>query len=330
MKLETNYLGLRLRNPLMPGASPMADNLDLVRRLEDAGAAAIVLHSLFEEQLVLEENAWMRDVERFEDSFSEASTFLQEPSDFSLTPEQYLEQIARIKEAVGVPVIASLNGISTGGWTKFSTQIEMAGADAIELNYYVLPSSPTQTAKILENDAIEILRSVRRNVGIPVALKISPFFSSLPNFTRRAADAGADGFVLFNRFYQPDIDIDEREVLSTLEFSTPAELRMRLRWLAILRGSVDVSLAASGGVHSAKDAIKALMAGADVVQIVSALLQHGPQRLGEILQDLTRWMEEHEYESVEQLKGSMSLQHCPDPSAFERTNYLRILQGWRE
>lgn len=272
----------------------------------------------------------MRDVERFEDSFSEASTFLQEPSDFSLTPEQYLEQIARIKEAVEVPVIASLNGISTGGWTKFSTQIEMAGADAIELNYYVLPSSPTQTAKILENDAIEILRSVRRNVGIPVALKISPFFSSLPNFTRRAADAGADGFVLFNRFYQPDIDIDEREVLSTLEFSTPAELRMRLRWLAILRGSVDVSLAASGGVHSAKDAIKALMAGADVVQIVSALLQHGPQRLGEILQDLTRWMEEHEYESVEQLKGSMSLQHCPDPSAFERTNYLRILQGWRE
>lgn len=330
MNLETTYLGLPLKHPLMPGASPMVDNMDLVRRLEDAGASAIVMHSLFEEQLVLEERAWFRDVERHEESFSEMTSFLCEPEDFTLTSEQYLEQVQKIKAAVAVPVIASLNGTSPTGWTSFAKEIEAAGADALELNYYVLPCSPTQTARIIEGDALEIVRTVRRSIGIPVALKLSPFFSSLPNFARKAMEAGADGLVLFNRFYQPDFDIEELDMLSTLEFSTAAEIRLRLRWLAILRGCVDISLAASGGVHTAREAIKAIMAGADAVQMVSALLQHGPEQLGVVLQEMRDWLEDHEYDSIDQLRGSMSLRHCPDPATHERTNYIRILQGWRE
>ncbi|MDD5199960.1 MAG: dihydroorotate dehydrogenase-like protein [Terrimicrobiaceae bacterium] len=329
MNLSTNYLGLALKHPLMPGASPMVDNLDLVRRLEDAGAAAIVMHSLFEEQIDLEGRAYDRDVESYNDSFSEALSFLPEADEFALTPDQYLEQLRRVKAAVGVPVIGSLNGATLGGWTRYAGLMESAGADAIELNCYDLPSDPAETARTVEGDILEILRSVRRSVAIPVALKLSPFFSSLPNFARKAADAGAGGLVLFNRFYQPDIDIENLEVLPTLEFSTSSELRLRLRWLAILHGGLNASLAVSGGVHSSADAIKAIMAGADAVQMVSALLQHGPERLGDVLREMTRWLEDHEYESLDQLRGSMSLWHCPDPSAFERANYMRILQGWR-
>jgi len=329
MNLTTHYLGLTLKHPLMPGASPLVDNLDLVRRLEDAGASAIVMHSLFEEQISLESNAYHRDVDQHRDSFAEALDFLPERDDFALTPDRYLEQIRRIKEAVDVPVIASLNGSTAGGWTRYARYMEDAGADALELNYYHLPSDPAQSSRSVEKEALDTFRAVRRSVRIPVAIKLSPFFSSLPNFARQAGEAGASGLVLFNRFYQPDIDIEDLEVLPTLQFSDSSELRLRLRWLAILHASIDTSFAVSGGVHTAADAIKAIMAGADAVQMVSALLQHGPERLGEVLAELKLWLEEHEYASLDQLRGSMSLRHCPDPSAYERTNYLRVLQGWR-
>ncbi len=329
MNLATTYLGLPLKNPLMPGASPLTDDLDTVRRLEDAGAAAIVMHSLFEEQIELEERAVLQHVDRHEDSFSEAASFLAEPEDFTLSPDQYLAQLQRIKEAVAIPVIASLNGTSPGGWMDYARHMESAGADALELNYYDLPFDPAQTARQVESDALSILRSVRRSVSIPVALKVSPFFSSLPNFARRSAEAGATGMVLFNRFYQPDIDIENLEALPTLHLSNASELRLRLRWLAILHGSVEISLAASGGVHGAHDVIKALMAGADTVQMVSVLLKRGPEFLGTVLEDLVSWLDEHEYNSLDQLRGSMSLRNCPNPAALERANYMKILQGWR-
>lgn len=329
MNLQTSYLGLSLKNPLMPGASPLVDDLDQVRRLEDAGAAAIVMHSLFEEQFRLEVQAYVSHVESHQNAFSEAGSFLTEPEDFTLTPDLYLEQIRRIKAAVEVPVIASLNGTTPGGWTAHARLMQEAGADALELNYYDLSCDPGRTGRHVEDEALKILRTVRRSVSIPVALKVSPFFSALPNFARKAAAEGAAGLVLFNRFYQPDLDIENLEVLPTLHLSHPSELRLRLRWLAILHGSVDLSLAATGGVHTVEDAIKALMAGADVVQMVAVLLKQGPEKLGLILHELDRWLEEHEYESLDQLRGSLSLKHCPDPAAFERANYLRILQGWK-
>lgn len=329
MNLATRYLGLDLKHPLMPGASPLVDDLDQVRRLEDAGASAIVMHSLFEEQITLEDHAYQYHVGRHLDSFPEALDFLPRRDEFALTPEFYLEQVSRLKTAVGVPVIASLNGSTLGGWTRYARHLENAGADAIELNYYVLPSDPARTGEDVEAEALKILGAVCGSVGIPVAIKLSPFFSSLPSFAQKAEKAGASGLVLFNRFYQPDIDIEALEIQPTLRLSDSSELLLRLRWLAMLRASVAGSLAASGGVHTGADAVKAIMAGADAVQIVSALLQHGPERLGTILEEMSLWLEEHEYESLDQLRGSMSMRHCPDPSAYERTNYLRILQGWR-
>lgn len=329
MNLQTNYLGLTLRNPLMPGASPMVDDLDLVRRLEDAGASAIVMHSLFEEQIELEQHGYATDVEGYSDSFNEALSFLPEADDFVFDTEQYLRQIQRIKSAVGVPVVASLNGTTIGGWTNLAVEMESAGADALELNYYHVPTDPAESGRLIENDAVTLLREVRRKVGIPVAMKLSPFFSSLPHLAVKLAGAGADGLVLLNRFYQPDIDLENLEALPTLQLSDSSELRQRLRWIAILFGRVETSLALSGGAHTAEDAIKAIMAGATVVQMVSALLRNGPEHIGVVLQKMRQWLEEHEYESLEQLRGSMSLRHCPDPAAYERANYMRVLQGWR-
>lgn len=329
MNLATNYLGLSLRNPVMPGASPLVDDLDLVKRLEDAGAAAIVMHSLFEEQIELEQRGYANEVESYRDSFSEALSFLPEADDFAFSVDQYLERLQGIRAAVGVPVIASLNGTSLGGWVQLAREMESAGAAAIELNYYHVPTDPKQGGRIAENDLVTLLRDLRRKVGVPVAVKLSPFFTSLPNLALRLAAAGASGLVLLNRFYQPDIDIENLDVLPTLRLSDSSELRARLRWAAILYGRVDASIAVSGGVHTAEDAIKAILAGADVVQMVSALLRHGPERLGLVLQEMTRWLEEHEYDSLDQLRGSMSLRHCPDPSGYERANYMRILQAWR-
>ena len=328
MNLTTEYLGLKLKNPLMPGASPLADDLGTIRRLEDAGAAAIVMHSLFEEQITFERNALARDVEAHMESFAEATSFLPNEDDFDQTSEQYLELIGKIKAAVSVPVIASLNGTTPGGWTAHAKLIQEAGADALELNYYDLPSDPCRSGAEIEQRALDLVESIRKEVSIPIAVKLSPFFSSLPHFVKRLAGAGANGVVLFNRFYQPDINIEDLDVDSVLELSTSAELRLRLRWLAVLSAQVETSYAATGGVHSAEDAVRAIMAGAHAVQMVSAVLRNGPGHLATVLENLTQWLEEHEYDSVAQMRGTMNLKHCPDASAFERANYLRLLKSW--
>jgi len=329
MDLSTTYLGLRLPHPLMPGASPLVDNLDTVKRLEEAGAAAIVMHSLFEEQILQEQIATIYHMEVHAESFAEAVTTFPRPAEFALGPEQYLKQIERIKRTVTIPVIASLNGISAGGWVSYAQRMQDAGADALELNVYYLATDPQETSAAVEQRTLGILRAIKRTVTIPVAVKLSPFFSSLAHFAAELVGAGADGLVLFNRFYQPEIDIEQLEVVPRLELSSSSELLLRLRWLAILSDRVRTSLAASGGVHTATDALKAVMAGADAVQMVSALLRHGPGHLRTVLAEMTRWLEEHEYTSLQQARGSMSLARSPDPAAFERANYIRVLQGWR-
>lgn len=328
MDLTTEYLGLKLKNPLLPGASPLVDDLDSVRRLEDAGAPAVVMHSLFEEQIAMETRVELNDVEAFQNSFAEASTYLPASDHFALGPDAYLEQIVKIKNTVGVPVIASLNGVSAGGWTDYAKLIEDAGADALELNTYFLPTDPAKSSADVEAQVVAIAKSVVQKVEIPVSVKLSPFFTALPHLARQLQDAGAAGLVLFNRFYQPDLDVEELKVTPTLQLSDPYELRLRLRWLAILSADMKLDLSASGGVHTGLDAVKAVMAGATTVQIVSALLRQGPSHLAELLRFFSGWIEEHEYASLSQLRGSMSLRTCPDPEAFERGNYLKVLQSW--
>lgn len=329
MDLSTTYLGLRLPHPLMPGASPLVDDMDMVRRLEDAGAAAIVMHSLFEEQVVSEQLAAFQHMESHAGSFGEALSYFPDTDIFALGPEEYLNMIRRIKEAVDVPVITSLNGTTLGGWLDFAEQMQQAGADALELNIYELATEPTETGQELEQRIIEIVRAVRAQVRVPLAVKLSPFFSALGHVAHQLDLAGADGLVIFNRFYQPDIDVEELAIDHQLHLSDSSELLLRLRWLAILSGRVTASLAATGGVHTPLDAIKAVMCGAHAVQMVSALLQSGPEHLREVRQGIATWLEEHEYESLEQMQGSMSLLRCPDPRAYERMNYIEILQGWR-
>ncbi len=328
MDLSTTYLGIELPHPLMPGASPLADDLDNVRRLEDSGAAAIVMRSLFEEQITSEQLATLRFTEPHEGAHPEALSYLPAPDTFRLGPDDYLEQLARIKKAVAVPVIASLNGASLGGWLGFAGQIQDAGADALELNVYFLATDPTEGADEVERRVLEMVRAVREQVRIPVAVKLSPYFTALANLATRLAAAGADALVLFNRFYQPDIDVEELEVTRKLRLSDSRELLLRLRWLAILSGQVQSSLAVSGGVHGTLDAIKSVMTGAHAVQLVSALLEHGPEHLRVVRQGMDEWLEEHEYESLRQMQGSMSLERCPDRSAYERANYMEILQMW--
>ena len=328
MNLATTYLGLALPHPLMPGASPLVDDLDMVRRLEDAGAAAIVMHSLFEEQIAAEEQAAVH-VAGHGDSFGEALSYLPGPPPFALGPDRYLEQLRRIGEAVAVPVIASLNGATPGGWLEYARLLEQAGADALELNVYHVATDPAETAAAVEARVLDVLRAVRAAVALPLAVKLSPFYSSLAHLAQQIDLLGADGLVLFNRFYQPEIDPEVLEVVPSLRLSDSSELRPRLRWLAILSGRVQLGLAASGGVHTGLDALKAVMAGAHAVQLVSALLRHGPEHLAVVRADLAHWLEEHEYESLAEARGSMSLQRCPDPAAFERANYLHVLQSWR-
>lgn len=329
MDLQTKYLGFDLPHPFMPGASPLVDDLDTVRRLEDAGAAAIVMHSLFEEQVTREEVDTVWHMEAPAESFGEALSFFPEVDGFSLGPDDYLDRIREIKEVVSCPVIASLNGTTGGGWLRYAALIQEAGADALELNVYELVTHPSRSSEEVEAMTLEMVREVRNAVQIPLAVKLSQFYTALPHFARRLEEHRADGLVLFNRLYQPDIDIEELEVVRSLKLSHSDELLMRLRWLAILRGHVRASLAVTGGVHTVEDAVKALMCGADAVQLVSALLRAGPGRLDELRGELRVWLEEHEYESLGQLKGSMSLQHCPDPNAFERANYVQILQSWK-
>jgi dihydroorotate dehydrogenase (fumarate) len=328
MNLTTTYLGCSLPHPLMPGASPLVDDLDMVRRLEDAGAAAIVMHSLFEEQIAAEEHAAVQAAAHG-DSFGEALSYLPGSPAFALGPDRYLEQLRRIRDAVAVPVIASLNGVTPGGWLEYARLLEQAGAHALELNVYHVATDPAETAAAVESRVLEVLRAVRAAVRLPLAVKLSPFYSALAHLAHELDLLGADGLVLFNRFYQPDIDPEALEVVPALQLSDSSELRLRLRWLAILHGRVRPGLAASGGVHTGLDALKAVMAGADAVQLVSALLRHGPEHLAAVRADLTRWLEEHEYDSLAQARGSMSLLRCPDPVAFERANYLRVLESWR-
>ncbi|HTE05988.1 MAG TPA: dihydroorotate dehydrogenase-like protein [Planctomycetota bacterium] len=327
MDLSTDYLGLHLAHPLMPGASPMADDLDAVRRLEDAGASAIVMRSLFEEQIEGEQLGAARHLFGHCES-AEAATWFPDTDVFALGPDTYLEQIRAIRAAVHVPVIASLNGTTPGGWTGYAQLMEEAGASALELNLYDVPTNPDENAAAVESRLLEVVAQVRGHVALPLAVKLSPSFTALPHFVRALELAGVDGVVLFNRWYQPDIELESLEVRRTLHLSGPSELPLRLRWLAILSPFTGLSLAASGGVHAAPDAIKALMAGAHAVQMVAALLQRGPQHLGVVLGDLRTWLEEHEYASLQQLVGSMNLARCPDAAHYERGNYMALLQSW--
>jgi dihydroorotate dehydrogenase (fumarate) len=328
MDLSTIYLGLKLRTPLVPSASPLSEEVDNIKRLEDAGASAVVLYSLFEEQLRRDRLELAQHLEHGTESFAEALTYFPEPDELKLGPEEYLKHIARAKAAVDIPIIASLNGSSVGGWTEYASQIQQAGADALELNIYYIPTDMDLTGSQVEQTYVDILTAVKSQVSIPVSVKLSPFFSSFANLAKRLDDAGANGLVMFNRFYQPDINLESLEINPNILLSTPMAMRVPLRWVAILYGRVRASLAATSGVHRATDVLKMLMAGADVTQLCSVLLRHGARQIASIEKDLVAWLEEHEYESVEQLKGSLSQKNCEDPSAFERAQYMRAISSY--
>jgi dihydroorotate dehydrogenase (fumarate) len=326
--LSTTYAGLRLANPLVPSASPLSRSIDLLRRMEDAGAGAVVLHSLFEEQITFESEVLDRYLTAGAESFWEAVDYYPEPDQFTLPPEQYLEHVRAAKAAVDIPVIASLNGVSAGGWTRYARLIEEAGADALELNVYFVPTDPHLAGAQVDQNAVDLVTEVRRTVSLPLAVKLSPFYSNLANLAHQLDAAGADALVLFNRFNQPDIDLETLEVVPSPLLSRDGEgeaLRLPLRWIAILHGRLGADLAATGGVHQAADVLKLLMVGASVTMLASALLQHGVDRLRVIREDLVRWLEEREYESVAQLRGSMSQLRVPEPAIFERAHYLRTV-----
>ncbi len=328
MDLTTNYLGLELRTPLVPSASPLSQELDNLKRMEDAGAAAIVLHSLFEEQITHERLELHYHLTQGTESFAEALNYFPEPAAYHFGPDAYLDYIRRAKAAVAVPIIASLNGATLGGWTEFARQMEQAGADALELNIYYIPTDPALTAAQVEQTYLDILHAVKSAVQLPVALKLGPYFSNFAHMAKQLDDAGADALVLFNRFYQPDFDLEALEVRTNIIYSKPQALRLPLRWIAILYGRVHAQLAATSGVHSGIDVLKLLMAGAQVTMLCSVLYERGIDYLQTIEHGLCEWMEQHEYESVTQMRGSLSQQHCPDPAAFERALYLRALQSY--
>jgi len=325
MDLTTTYLGLKLRTPLVPSASPLSEEVDSIKRLEDAGASAIVLYSLFEEQLRQDRVELHQHMEAGTFSFAEALTYFPEPDQFHLGPDEYLKHISKAKNAVNMPVIASLNGSSVGGWTSYAKAIQQAGADALELNVYYIPTDLDVTSAQIEQTYLDILKAVKSGITIPVAVKLSPFFTNFANMAKRLDEAGANGMVLFNRFYQPDIELESLEVVPNILLSTPMAMRLPLRWVAILYDKLNCSLAATSGIHRATDALKMLMAGADVTMLCSVLIRHGVKQIGVIERDLVAWMEEHEYESVEQLKGSLSQKNCPNPSEFERAQYMRAI-----
>ncbi len=329
MDLSTRYLGMKLRTPLVPSASPLSENLDNIKRMEDAGASAVVLYSLFEEQMTREREALEHHLTHGTESFAEALSYLPAPEEFRAGPEGYLEKIGKAKKAVGIPIIASLNGVSIGSWVDFAKRIEEAGADALELNVYYIPTDTTQSSAEVEQSYIDILKAVKYVVTIPVALKLSPFFSNMAGMARRCDEAGANALVLFNRFYQPDMDLENLEIRTNVLLSTPQALRLPLRWVAILYGRIKSDMAATSGIHSSEDVLKILMAGANVAQLCSVLLQRGIGHIREIEKGMVEWMEKHEYESVNQLRGSMSQQSCADPSAFERAQYMRSVLSYK-
>jgi dihydroorotate dehydrogenase (fumarate) len=325
MDLSTTYLGLKLRSPLVPAASPLSEDIDSIKQMEDSGASAVVLHSLFEEQLRQDSAELAHNLEQGTESFAEALSYFPEPEEFHLGPDEYLKHISKAKKAVKIPVIASLNGSSVGGWTKYAKAIQQAGADALELNIYSIPTDMDLSSAKVEQAYLDILKAVKSEVTIPVAVKLSPFFTNFANMAKRLDKAGANGLVLFNRFYQPDIDLETLEVKPNILISTPMAMRVPLRWIALLFGRTGASLAATSGVHRASDVLKMLMAGADVTMLCSTLIRHGVRQIGVIERDLVAWMEEHEYTSVAQLKGSLSQKNCPDPSAFERAQYMKAI-----
>jgi dihydroorotate dehydrogenase (fumarate) len=328
MHLTTNYMGLTLKNPLVPSAcGPLSRDLGKIRAMEDAGASAIVMYSLFEEEILHESQELDHYLTIGTESFAEALTYYHGKYEFR-DPEIYLQHLADAKQAVDIPVIGSLNGISVGGWVDWAKKIEQAGVDALELNIYYIPTSPDLSGVEVEQIYFDVLKAVKQNVKIPVALKLGPYFSSMANMAKRLAQAGADGLVLFNRFYQPDLDIEQLEVVPNLLLSTPQAMRLPMRWIAILYGRVECSLAATSGIHTAEDVLKLLMAGADITMVCSALLKHGVGRISEIIKGMLQWMEIHEYESVNQMKGSMSQKSCAQPAAFERANYMKALRSY--
>jgi len=329
MTLSTNYLGLTLKNPIVASSSPLSHNVDSIRRLEDAGAAAVVMYSLFEEQITFDSFYVDYYLTSGTNSFAESLSYFPEMQSYNVWPDEYMNLIRRAKEAVDIPVIGSLNGVSAGGWTDYAALIEEAGADALELNVYYIPANEDLKGIEIENIYLEILREVKRSVSIPIAIKLNPYFSSTANMAKRLVEEGANGLVLFNRFYQPDIDLETLEVVPRLVLSNSAELRLPLRWVAILYGRLMADLAITTGIHTSQDVLKGLMAGAKVTMMASELLQNGIRRIGAILDEIRSWMNEHEYESVAQMIGSMSQQHCAEPAAFERANYMKMLASYR-
>lgn len=326
--LSTSYLGLTLKNPLVASASPLCEDIGNIRRMEDAGAAAVVLHSLFEEQITLESHDLDRYLTHGTESFAEALTYFPDMTDYNLGPEGYLDHIRRAKAAVDIPIIGSLNGVSTGGWIGYARKIEQAGADALELNVYFIPTDLEMTGGEVEQIYCNLVRDVKASVRIPVAVKIGHAFSAIANMARRLDQMGADGLVFFNRFYQPDFDLEHLEAVPHLTLSSSYELLLRLHWVAIVYGLLRADLAVTGGVHTAHDVLKAMMAGARVAMTTSSLLKHGIEHLASLRKELVAWMEEHEYESIRQMQGSMSYRAVAEPAAFERANYMRVLRSY--
>jgi len=327
--LTTTYMGLTLKNPIVPSASPLSKTVAGIRQMEDAGAAAVTMYSLFEEQIEIEALAMHHFLEQGSYSYAEALTYFPSASEYNRGPDGYLELIREAKAAVDIPIIGSLNGVTPGGWTRYARLIEEAGADALELNVYMVTTRTDLAAEAVEQVYLDILKEVKANVTIPVAMKLSPFFSSLPHMVQRLDRAGANGLVLFNRFYQPDFDLEELTVTPHLVLSDSDEMRLPLRWIAILYGRVRASLALSTGIHTPEDVVKAVMAGADIANVASVLLKRGVGAITELVEGVRRWMEEHEYESVAQMKGALSQRKVAEPAAFERANYMKVLGSWR-
>lgn len=329
MDLTTKYMGLQLRTPLVPSASPLSEDIENIKRMEDAGAPAVILYSLFEEQLKHETLELEHHMTHGTESFAESLTYFPEPDEYVVRADEYLDHIQSAKSSVDIPIIASLNADTNGGWTEFAKYIEDAGADALELNIYHIPSNMEEPGSKVEDSYVDIIKSVKSVIKIPVAVKLSPFFSNFSNMAKKVDEAGSDALVLFNRFYQPDIDLENLTVVPRVILSTPMALRLPMRWVAILYSTIQADIAATSGIHKAGDVLKVLMAGASVAQLCSVLLKHGIDHIRQIEQDLIDWMEKYEYESVLQLQGSMSQKNCENPSAFERAQYMRALQSYK-
>lgn len=328
--LSTTYLGLNLKNPIVASASPLSKKLERARKLEEAGVSAIVMYSLFEEQIIHESLELDHYMSRGTESYAEAISYLPDGGMYGISPEKYLIQVAALKKALHIPIIGSLNGVSKGGWTSYARKIQEAGADALELNLYYIPTDLEMKSNDIEESQVELVAEVKSAISIPLAVKISPFVTSLPNFVKCLVEAGADGLVLFNRFYQPDFDLDELEIVHSLDLSNSAELRLPLRWISILHGKVNTDFALTSGVHSHKDVLKAMMSGAKVAMMASNLLHHGEQAVGPILNDLEIWMNDHGYDSIRQMQGSMSQKAVKEPAVFERANYMKVLGSYRD